>query len=208
MSGRSSAWSSCTRNDASKIFRPVRAVRGRPYGDRRFAATIVSGTVPTPQEITHRDRRPQRSDRPSCASFLVACDHTAGWRPRPDEGTGCNVRDDRLPDRGSRRGDHTRPARAPQHHRPTHARGARRRRDRCDPRRGREVIILQGAGRSFCAGFNFANGFKEWDDVLTTDRKWDAGRDLIYVTSQALGGVPRFMSLWRSPKPVIAQVHG
>jgi enoyl-CoA hydratase len=28
------------------------------------------------------------------------------------------------------------------------------------------------------------------------------------VTSQALGWVPRFMSLWRSPKPVIAQVHG
>lgn len=28
------------------------------------------------------------------------------------------------------------------------------------------------------------------------------------VTSQELGWVPRFMSLWRSPKPVIAQVHG
>ena len=28
------------------------------------------------------------------------------------------------------------------------------------------------------------------------------------ATSQSIGWVPRFMSLWRSPKPVIAQVHG
>ena len=28
------------------------------------------------------------------------------------------------------------------------------------------------------------------------------------ATSQAVGPVPKFMSLWRSPKPVIAQVHG
>ena len=28
------------------------------------------------------------------------------------------------------------------------------------------------------------------------------------ATSQALGAVPKFMSIWRSPKPVIAQVHG
>jgi enoyl-CoA hydratase len=28
------------------------------------------------------------------------------------------------------------------------------------------------------------------------------------VTSEELGWVPRFMSLWRAPKPVIAQVHG
>jgi enoyl-CoA hydratase len=28
------------------------------------------------------------------------------------------------------------------------------------------------------------------------------------ATAQAVGPVPRFMSLWRSPKPVIAQVHG
>ena len=28
------------------------------------------------------------------------------------------------------------------------------------------------------------------------------------ASSQSLGAVPRFMSLWRTPKPVIAQVHG
>jgi len=71
-----------------------------------------------------------------------------------------------------------------------------------------KVVLLQGAGRSFCAGFNFAGGFSYWDDAIATDGEWDAGRDLIMVTSQSLGWVPRFMSLWRSPKPVIAQVHG
>ena len=38
-----------------------------------------------------------------------------------------------------------------------------------------KVIVLQGAGRSFCAGFSFANGFKEWDDVLTTDGEGTPG---------------------------------
>jgi enoyl-CoA hydratase len=71
-----------------------------------------------------------------------------------------------------------------------------------------KVILLQGAGRAFCAGFNFARGFSYWDEEIATDGEWDAGRDLIMVTSQATGWVPRFMSLWRSPKPVIAQVHG
>jgi enoyl-CoA hydratase len=71
-----------------------------------------------------------------------------------------------------------------------------------------KVIILQGAGRSFCAGFNFSGGFEHWDDQIATDGQWDAGRDLMMVTSQELGWVPRFMSLWRSPKPVIAQIHG
>jgi enoyl-CoA hydratase len=71
-----------------------------------------------------------------------------------------------------------------------------------------KVIVLQGAGRSFCAGFDFGDGFSYWNNDIATDGAWDAGRDLIMVTSQALGWVPRFMSLWRSPKPVIAQVHG
>ena len=71
-----------------------------------------------------------------------------------------------------------------------------------------KVILLQGAGRSFCGGFNFAGGFQYWDADIATEGEWDAGRDLIMVTSQAIGWVPRFMSLWRSPKPVIAQVHG
>jgi enoyl-CoA hydratase/carnithine racemase len=71
-----------------------------------------------------------------------------------------------------------------------------------------KVIILRGAGRSFCAGFDFGNGFHHWDEALTTDGVWDPGKDFTTATSPGLGPVPRFMSLWRSPKPVIAQIHG
>ena len=71
-----------------------------------------------------------------------------------------------------------------------------------------KVIVLRGAGRSFCAGFDFGGGFHHWDEQLTTDGDWDPGKDFTMATSQSLGAVPRFMSLWRSPKPVIAQVHG
>jgi enoyl-CoA hydratase len=70
------------------------------------------------------------------------------------------------------------------------------------------VIVVQGLGRGFCAGFNFAGGFHQWDDQLAIDGQWDAGRDLIMVTSDAHGWVPRMMALWRTPKPVIAKVHG
>ena len=70
------------------------------------------------------------------------------------------------------------------------------------------VIVLRGAGRAFCAGFDFGGGFHHWDAHITTDGAWDPGKDFIAATSQALGAVPKFMSLWRSPKPVIAQVHG
>jgi enoyl-CoA hydratase len=71
-----------------------------------------------------------------------------------------------------------------------------------------KVIVLRGAGRAFCAGFDLGGGFHLWDEGLTTDGKWDPGKDFAMATSQAIGPVPKFMSLWRSPKPVIAQVHG
>jgi enoyl-CoA hydratase len=71
-----------------------------------------------------------------------------------------------------------------------------------------KVIVLRGAGRSFCAGFDFGDGFHHWDEGLTTDGAWDPGKDFAMATSQAIGPVPKFMALWRSPKPVIAQVHG
>jgi enoyl-CoA hydratase len=71
-----------------------------------------------------------------------------------------------------------------------------------------KVIVLRGAGRAFCAGFDLGEGFHHWDDALATDGQWDPGKDFAMATSQALGPVPKFMSLWRSPKPVIAQVHG
>jgi enoyl-CoA hydratase len=71
-----------------------------------------------------------------------------------------------------------------------------------------KVIVLRGAGRAFCAGFDFGDGFHHWDDALTTDGAWDPGKDFVFATAPSVAPVPKFMSLWRSPKPVIAQVHG
>jgi enoyl-CoA hydratase len=71
-----------------------------------------------------------------------------------------------------------------------------------------KVMILRGAGRSFCGGFDFGTGFHHWDDYITTDGEWDAGKDFMFATAQAVSPTQKFMSLWRSPKPVIAQVHG
>ena len=70
-----------------------------------------------------------------------------------------------------------------------------------------KVIVLRGAGRAFCAGFDFGDGFHHWDEGLTTGGQWDPGKDFAGAISD-LGPVPKFMSIWRSPKPVIAQVHG
>jgi enoyl-CoA hydratase len=71
-----------------------------------------------------------------------------------------------------------------------------------------KVIVVRGAGRAFCAGYDFGGGFHHWDELLTTGGEWDPGKDFIGTTSQALAPTQKFMSIWRSPKPVIAQVHG
>ncbi|MXZ77652.1 MAG: crotonase/enoyl-CoA hydratase family protein [Acidimicrobiia bacterium] len=70
-----------------------------------------------------------------------------------------------------------------------------------------KVIVLRGAGRAFCAGFDFgADG--DMAAVRSEGRDWDPGRDAIGVTNRWDAPVPNFMGLWSSPKPTIAQVHG
>ncbi len=71
-----------------------------------------------------------------------------------------------------------------------------------------KVIVLRGAGRSFCAGYDFGGGFKAWDDQITTDGEWDAGKDFAFATAPQFAPTQKLMSVWRAPKPVIAQVHG
>src|SRR3954451_5938251 len=70
------------------------------------------------------------------------------------------------------------------------------------------VIVLRGAGRSFCAGYDFGGGFKAWDEQITTDGEWDAGRDFAFATAPQSAPSQKLMCVWRAPKPVIAQVHG
>ncbi len=71
-----------------------------------------------------------------------------------------------------------------------------------------KVIVVRGAGRSFCGGFDFAGGFKHWDAQTTTDGAWDPGKDFVFTTAPELAPTQKLMSVWRCPKPVIAQVHG
>lgn len=71
-----------------------------------------------------------------------------------------------------------------------------------------KVIVLRGAGRAFCAGYDFGGGFEHWGDAMQTDGEWDPGKDFVLTTAQEVAPTQKFMSVWRSPKPVIAQVHG
>ncbi len=71
-----------------------------------------------------------------------------------------------------------------------------------------KVIVLRGAGRSFCAGYDFGGGFEHWGDAMTTDGAWDPGKDFVMATAPSLSPTQKLLSVWRSPKPVIAQVHG
>ncbi|HUG85350.1 MAG TPA: crotonase/enoyl-CoA hydratase family protein [Euzebya sp.] len=71
-----------------------------------------------------------------------------------------------------------------------------------------KVIVVRGAGRSFCAGYDFGGGFGQWDEYLATDGQWDPGKDFSFATAPQVSPTQQFMSMWRAPKPVIVQVHG
>ena len=71
-----------------------------------------------------------------------------------------------------------------------------------------KVIVLRGAGRSFCAGYDFGGGFHHWDEALNTDGRWDPGKDFVMATAPSASPTQKLFSIWRAPKPVIAQVHG
>lgn len=72
------------------------------------------------------------------------------------------------------------------------------------------VIVLEGAGDSFCAGFDFSDNlahFEAWG-MPRDPEHWDPGQDMMIAVSPFQGPIPKLMSIWRSPKPVIAKVHG
>ncbi len=71
-----------------------------------------------------------------------------------------------------------------------------------------KVIVVRGAGRAFCAGYDFGGGFEHWGEAISTDGRWDPGKDFVAATAPELAPTQQLMSVWRSPKPVIAQVHG
>ena len=71
-----------------------------------------------------------------------------------------------------------------------------------------KVIVLRGAGRGFCAGYDFGGGFHHWAEGIETDGQWDPGKDFAMATSPSTSPTQKFLSVWRTHKPVVAQVHG
>lgn len=65
------------------------------------------------------------------------------------------------------------------------------------------VIVLTGAGRGFCGGYDLKE-FAEDDSAAIQDMPWDAMIDYQFMRRCT----DSFMSLWRCPKPVIAKVNG
>jgi enoyl-CoA hydratase len=65
------------------------------------------------------------------------------------------------------------------------------------------VVRLRGAGRGFCAGYDIGWGSRSMTEA-EAGVPWDPIAD--YETMR--GFVDAYMALWRSPKPVVAQVHG
>jgi enoyl-CoA hydratase len=65
------------------------------------------------------------------------------------------------------------------------------------------VVRLRGAGRAFCAGYDIGWGSASMQ-AAEAGAPWDPIAD--YATMRRF--VDAYMALWRSPKPVVAQVHG
>ena len=47
-----------------------------------------------------------------------------------------------------------------------------------------KVIVLRGAGRAFSGGYDFGGGFQHWGDAMTTDGRWDPGKDFAMVSAR------------------------
>ncbi|MEK7360630.1 MAG: crotonase/enoyl-CoA hydratase family protein [Pseudomonadota bacterium] len=70
---------------------------------------------------------------------------------------------------------------------------------------GVHVIVLAGAGRAFCAGYDLKDfAEKKGKNAYTQDMPWDPMID--YRGMKA--NTDDFFSLWRSYKPTICKVHG
>ena len=68
------------------------------------------------------------------------------------------------------------------------------------------VIVVEGAGKGFCGGYDLAGSAESHIEHPCQQEKtpWDPMVD--YATMKR--NTEDFMSLWKSPKPTIAKVHG
>ncbi len=67
------------------------------------------------------------------------------------------------------------------------------------------VIVLQGAGKGFCGGYDLARyAESEGEAHGTQDMPWDPTLDYAMMSRNT----EDFMSLWRASKPTICRIHG
>ncbi len=68
------------------------------------------------------------------------------------------------------------------------------------------VIVVEGAGKGFCGGYDLAWSAESHMEHPCQQEKipWDPMLDYAFMKRNT----EDFMSLWRSPKPTIAKVHG
>jgi enoyl-CoA hydratase len=72
---------------------------------------------------------------------------------------------------------------------------------------GVHVIVLQGAGRAFCSGYDLKISAEDGHGTQGAtggDQVWDPIKDFAWMK----GFTDDFFTLWRSLKPTIAKVHG
>jgi len=70
---------------------------------------------------------------------------------------------------------------------------------------GIHVIVLSGAGKAFCAGYDLqVYAQAAGTNAGVQEMPWDPMRDYAMM----MGNTEKFMSLFRSHRPVIAKVHG
>ena len=76
---------------------------------------------------------------------------------------------------------------------------------RANEDRSVHVLVLRGAGRAFCSGYDL-----DWGTAVSNEARerehgvWDPVADWRMMGAN----VRAYMSLWESPKPVVAGIHG
>ena len=77
--------------------------------------------------------------------------------------------------------------------------------ERANADTGAHVIVLSGAGRAFCAGYDLAYYAQAaGTNAGVQEMPWDPMKDFAFM----MRNTERFMSLFRSHRPVICKVHG